>query len=137
MRMVFMAIPDEFHDLFEKQTFAHFSTVMGDGSPHVTPVWVDYDSETEQLLINTEQGRQKERNVRENPSVGVSMTDPDEPYRFVSVRGNVVEIAKEGAVEHINNLAGRYMGRDEYPGLEDEEGARVILRISTDEVVTS
>lgn len=65
------------------------------------------------------------------------MTDPDEPYRFVSVRENVVNITEEGAVEHINDLAGRYMGRDEYPGLEDEEGERVIIRISTDEVRTS
>lgn len=132
-----MAIPEAFHDMFEKQTFAHFSTLMEDGTPHVTPVWVDYDTETEQLLINTEQGRQKEQNVRENPKVGVSMTDPDEPYQFVSVRGEVVEITEEGAVEHINDLAGRYMGRDEYPGLEEEEGKRVILRISTDEVATS
>ena len=132
-----MAIPEEFNDLFEKQTFAHFSTLLPDGTPHVTPVWVDYDAETEQLLINTETGRQKERNVRENPNVGVSMTDPDEPYRFVSVRGKVVNITEEGAVEHINDLTGRYMDRDEYPGLDEEEGERVILQISTDEVMTS
>lgn len=132
-----MAIPAEFNDLFEKQTFAHFSTLLPDGTPHVTPVWVDYDAETEQLLINTETGRQKERNVRENPNVGVSMTDPDDSYRFVSVSGKVVNITSEGAVEHINDLAGRYMGRDTYPNLEEEEGKRVILQISTDGVMTS
>ncbi|MFC6836536.1 PPOX class F420-dependent oxidoreductase [Halomarina ordinaria] len=132
-----MAIPDEFHDFFEKRTFAHFATLMPDGTPQVTPVWVDYDADREEVLVNTARGRRKERNASEDPKVGVSMVDPDDPYRFVSVRGRVVEFQEEGAVEHIDDLARRYMDVEEYPGHDEEEGARVILRISTDEVATS
>lgn len=130
-------IPARFHDLFDVKTFAHFSTVMPDGTPHVTPVWVDYDSEAQRVLVNTARGRRKERNVRRDPAVGVSMTDPDDPYRFVSVQGEVVEVTEEGAVAHIDELAGRYMGADEYPNKGDEEGARVVLKIRPDEVAHS
>jgi PPOX class probable F420-dependent enzyme len=128
------SIPEEFHDLFERETFAHFATMMPDGTPQVTPVWVDYDAETDRVLINTERGRRKEKNVRRNPNVGLSMTDPDDSYRFVSVRGEVDELTEEGAVDHINQLAQRYMGVEEYPGLGEEEGARVKLRIRPDDV---
>jgi len=72
-----VAIPDDYLDLFEKPTFAHLGTVLPTGGPHVTPVWVDYDAEREHVLVNTERGRQKARNVRENPAVGVSMCDPE------------------------------------------------------------
>lgn len=132
-----MQVPDVFHDLFEKQTFAHVSTVMPDGSPQVTPVWIDYDADADQLLFNTARSRRKERNLRENPAVAVSMTDPDDPYRFLSVRGTVAEMTEDGAVEHINALAQRYMGVEEYPNLGDEAGARVIVRIDPETVVTS
>ncbi len=132
-----MAIPKAFHDLFERRTFAQFATVMPDGTPQVTPVWIDYDPKTEQLLVNTARGRRKERNVRENPKVGVSMLDPEDPYRYVSVRGRVVKTTQEGAMEHIDTLAQRYMDREEYPHHGEEQGPRVIIRISTDRVVTS
>lgn len=130
------SVPEEFHDLFEHQTFAHFATKMADGTPHVTPVWVDYDSEADRVLVNTARGRQKERNVRHNPQVGLSMVDPDDSYRFLSIQGEVDERREEGAVEHINELAGRYMGVEEYPGLEEEEGARVQIRIRPTTVTT-
>jgi len=132
-----MAIPEAFHDLFRRRTFAQFATVLPDGTPHVTPVWIDYDPEAEQLLVNTARGRRKERNVRENPKVGVSMLDPEDPYRYVSVRGRVVEVTEEGAVEHIDSLARRYMDREKYPHHGEEQGQRVIIRISTDRVATS
>ncbi|MFC7155615.1 PPOX class F420-dependent oxidoreductase [Halomarina halobia] len=132
-----MAIPQEFHDLFEKRTFAHVATVMPDGTPQVTPVWVDYDADAEELLVNTARGRLKERNVSRDPKVGVSLVDPDDPYRFVSVRGRVTDLQEERADEHINELAKRYMGVDEYPNRDAESGARVIVRISTDHVATA
>lgn len=132
-----MQVPDSFHDMFEKQTFAHVSSILPDGSPHVTPVWIDYDEDAGHLLFNTARGRRKERNLRANPDVAVSMTDPDDPYRFLSVQGEVVELTEDGAVEHINQLAQRYMDVDEYPNLGDEDGARVIVRIEPDHVVTS
>ncbi|KZN24284.1 PPOX class F420-dependent enzyme [Haladaptatus sp. R4] len=128
------SIPEEFRDLFERKAFANFATVMPDGTPQVTPVWVGYDGDY--LLVNTAEGRQKERNVRRNPKVGLSILDPDDPYRFVSVRGEVEAVTEDGAVEHANELTKRYMGQDEYPNLDQEEGARVIIRIRPDRVVT-
>jgi len=128
------SIPEEFHDLFEKATFAHVTTMSPDGKPHTTPVWVDYDAEDDRLLVNTERGRRKARNVDADPTVSVSMTDPDNPYRFLSVTGEVDEVTTEGAREHIDALAKRYMGEDEYPNPIETE--RVILRIRADEVLS-
>ncbi len=128
-----MDVPADYEDLFEKKTFAHFATTLPDGRPHVTPVWVDYDSDANELLINTARGRRKTRNVQSDPVVGISMVDPDNQYRSLSVTGTVTEITPDGAVEHINALAGRYMGVEEYPNL-DSSNERLILRIHPDEV---
>ncbi|AGB32975.1 putative F420-dependent enzyme [Natrinema pellirubrum DSM 15624] len=128
-----VSIPEGFHDLFEKATFAHVATLTDEGLPHVTPVWIDYDTADDRLLINTERGRQKERNVRNNPGVGVSMTDPEDPYRFLSVIGEVEEVTTDGARAHIDELARRYQDVDEYqPTIETE---RVMLRIRPDRVL--
>lgn len=132
---IMVKIPEEFLDLFERKTFADFATVMPDGTPHVTPVWVDYDGEY--VLVNTARGRQKERNITRNPRVGLSMMDPDDPYRFVSVRGQVAELTESGAVEHIDSLAGRYLGLDEYPNHGTEDEPRVIVKIRPGHVATS
>lgn len=126
------SIPETFHDLFEKKTFAHVATLTEDGMPHVTPVWIDYDEDGDRLLINTERGRRKERNLRDNPSVGVSMIDPNNPYRSLSVIGEVEEITTEGAREHIDELAQRYTGDDYQIPIQTE---RVILRIRADEAM--
>jgi PPOX class probable F420-dependent enzyme len=126
------SIPEEFQDLFEKRTFAHVGTLLPNGAPHVTPVWVDYDADADRLLVNTERGRRKERNVRSDPRVGVSMVDPEDPYRMLSVIGEVDAITTEGAREHIDELARRYMDVDEYPNPIETE--RVILEIRPDEV---
>lgn len=128
------AIPETFHDLFEKQTFAHLTTMTPDGDPHTTPVWIDYDAEADRILVNTERGRRKERNVARDPTVSVSMTDPDNPYRFLSVTGGVEATTTDGAREHIDALAERYLGEDEYPTPIETE--RVILRIKPDDVIT-
>ncbi len=113
-------ISDDYHDLFERKSFANLATLTPDGTPQIAPVWVGYDCD--HLLVNTAKGRQKEKNVRRNPKVGINVLDPDDPYRYVSVRGEVVEVTEDGAVEHINELTERYMGRDEYPNLGEEEG---------------
>ena len=126
------SIPDEMLDLFEKATFAHFATMTPMGYPHVTPVWVDYDADTGHLLVNTERERRKAKNVAANPKVGVSMIDPDNPYRFLSAFGDVDEITTDGARDHIDTLAKRYMGEDEYPNPIQSE--RVILRIAPERV---
>lgn len=126
-------VPDDFRDLFETQTFAHVATLLPDGTPHSVPVWIDYDPEENLVLFNTVRGSRKEQNLEENCHVAVSMTDPDDPYRFLSVRGEVVEITEEGAVEHVDRLAQRYMGVEEYPR-GDESGERVVVKIRPNSV---
>lgn len=128
-------IPESHVDIFEAESFAQFATVMPDGTPQVTPVWVDHDAR-EAVLVNTARGRQKERNVSRNPKVGVSVYDPADPYRYVSVRGEA-ELVEEGAAAHIDELAKQYMDVDEYPHHGEESGSRVVVRIPADNVVTS
>lgn len=128
-------IPEAVIDLFERETFAHFGTVMPDGTPQITPVWIDHDGDD--ILINTARGRLKERNVSRNPRVGVCVLDPDDPYRYVSVRGTVVEITTDGAAEHIDTLARRYMDAQEYPHHGEEQGPRVLIRVRPTDVVTN
>lgn len=125
------AIPEAYHDLFERETVAHLATLTPAGAPHVTPVWIDYDRDADHLLVNTERGRRKERNVRRNPSVGLSMVDPDDPYRPLSVIGTVTEMTTDGARAHIEALSERYLDRP-YPSRIETE--RVVLRIRPDEV---
>ena len=126
------SIPSDFRDLFEKQTFAHLATLLPDGSPHVTPVWVDYDADDDRLLVNTERDRRKEKNARNDPRVAISMSDPDDPYRMLSVTGEVDEVTTEGARDHIDELAKRYVGEDEYPNPIQTE--RVIISIRPENV---
>jgi PPOX class probable F420-dependent enzyme len=90
----------EFLDLFKKKSFAHLATVEPDGSPHVTPVWVDYDGQY--ILANSAKGRQKDRNMIERPNVTLDVLDPDNPYRYFAIQGRVVDVTEEGAREHIN-----------------------------------
>lgn len=125
-------IPTAYHDLFEKRTFAHIGTVLPNGAPHITPVWIDYDAEDDRLLVNTERGRQKDRNVRRHPDVGLSMLDPDDPYRYLAVVGTVTEATTEGARDHIDALAQRYVGTDYQNSIQTE---RVILRIRPDRLI--
>jgi PPOX class probable F420-dependent enzyme len=126
-------IPDGFRDLFEKPTFAHLTTMNPDGTPHATPVWIDYDADANRLLVNTVSGRRKARNAAADPTVAVSMIDSESHYRFLSVTGEVTEITAEGASEHIDSLARRYLGRDRYP--KENRSERVIVRIRPDEVM--
>lgn len=119
-------IPEEFLDIFEKKAFANLATLLPNGSPQVTPVWCDYDGEY--VMVNTALGRQKDRNMRRNPRVALSLLDPDNPYRYLEVRGRVAGITEEGADQHIDNLAKKYMGLDEYPYRRPGE-KRVIFKI--------
>jgi len=112
-------IPDTHADVLEKPSFAHFSTLMDDGSPHTAPVWVDMDGGL--IVVNSAEGRLKDRNVRRDPRVAISLTDPENPYRSLAIRGKVVKITNEGADAHIDALAKKYMGVDEYPFRSKEE----------------
>ena len=125
-------IPASVHDLFEKPILAHLATIMSDGTPQVTPVWVDYDGNY--ILINTSQDRQKTLNMKRQPKVGLDMVDAANPQHWLSVRGKVVEITEEGALEHIHKLSKKYTGNDKYGFLRPGE-VRVICKIATDRVI--
>lgn len=119
-------IPEKYKDLFDKKAFANLATVMPDGRPQVTPVWVDYDGNY--VLVNSARGRQKDKNMKRNASVALSILDPDNPYRYLEVRGNVAEITEEGADQHIDKMAKKYMGVDRYPYRRPGE-VRVLYKI--------
>lgn len=107
-------IPEKYLDLFgDKKAFACLATVMPDGSPQVTPIWFDFTGG--KLRINTARGRVKDRNMTQNAVVALAILDPDNPYRYVQIRGRVALITEEGADAHINSLAKKYMGVDTYP----------------------
>ncbi|HVF88939.1 MAG TPA: PPOX class F420-dependent oxidoreductase [Blastocatellia bacterium] len=119
-------IPENYKDLFDKKAFANLATVMPDGTPQVTPVWVDYDGT--HVLVNSARGRRKDKNMESNPAVALSILDPDNPYRYLEVRGRVVDITEEGADEHIDKMAKKYMGVETYP-LRSANETRVIYKI--------
>lgn len=119
-------IPEQYLDLFQKRAFANLVTLMPDGSPQVTPVWCDYDGE--HVVINSAKGRQKDRNMRREPRVALSLLDPVNPYRYLEVRGTVREITEEGAAEHIDKMAKKYLNRDKYPYAKPGE-VRVLYKI--------
>ena len=126
-------IPQEFRDLLTKKAFAHLATIMPDGSPQVTPVWIDFDGG--HVRINSAKGRIKDKNMRRNGRVALAIQDPDNPYRYLAVRGRVEEITEAGADTHIDSLAKKYLGQDRYPHRQPAE-VRVIYRIRPERVST-
>ena len=124
-------IPDKFRDLFTKKAFAHLGTLMPDGSPQVTPVWVDLDGAF--IRVNTAKGRVKDKNMRRNKKVALSITDPENPYRHIAVQGEVAEITEQGADAHIDALAKKYLGKDKYPFRQPGE-QRVIYKIRPEKI---
>jgi PPOX class probable F420-dependent enzyme len=124
-----MTFPQKYLDLFEPETKAHLflATIMPDGSPQVTPVWFDNDGKY--ILINTNEGRVKDRNMKERPKVAMVIQDPADPFRYLQVRGEVVAYSREGADEHIDKLCRRYRGKpwDYRPGQK-----RIIFKIRPD-----
>jgi PPOX class probable F420-dependent enzyme len=122
-----VAIPEKFLDLFTgKKAFANIATVMPDGTPQVTPVWFDYTGG--KLRINTARGRVKDKNMKAGAPVALAIMDPDNPYRYIQVRGTVTGETEKGANEHIDSLAKKYMGVDKYP-FHAPDSTRVIYEI--------
>ena len=119
-------IPASHRDLLTKKTFAHLATMMKDGSPQVTPVWFDVDGPY--VRVNSAVGRLKDKNMRRDPRVALSILDPDNPYRYLEIRGRVVDITEAGGAAHIDSLAKKYMGLDTYP-MHQPGIARVIYKI--------
>ena len=105
-------IPASHHDLLKDETraFAFVATTMADGSPQVTPVWFNHDGE--HILINSAEGRVKDENMRERPRVAVTIMDLSKPYRYVQLRGEVIEATAEGGAEHIHELSRKYRGEN-------------------------
>jgi PPOX class probable F420-dependent enzyme len=127
------SIPDKYRDLFTKRAFASLATLMPDGSPQVTPVWVDLEGDL--VLVNTARGRQKDKNMRRDPRVAMAIIDPENPYRYLEIRGRVAEITEEGADTHIDKMAKKYLGADKYPYRQPSE-TRVIFKIQPERVNT-
>jgi len=121
-----MIFPEEYQDLFKPETraFLFLATTMPDGSPQVTPVW--FDSDGEHILINTNEGRVKDQNMKARPKVAMVIQDPSTPYRYLQIRGEVVELIREGAEEHINELSLRY---DNQPFNHRKGQKRIIYKI--------
>ena len=120
-------IPATYLDLLQqKTTFANLATIMPDGSPQVTPVWFDYTNG--KIRVNSVKGRVKTRNMREGAPVALSILDPDNPYRYIQIRGRVEHMTEDGAAAHIDSLAKKYLGKDKYPFSQPGE-VRVLFEI--------
>jgi PPOX class probable F420-dependent enzyme len=126
-------IPESYLDLIkdESKAFGCLATLMKDGSPQLTPIWFNTDGKY--LLINSAKGRIKDRNMRRNPHVAFTILDPKDPYRYMQIRGEVVEITTQGAREHIDALAKKYTGRDKYTSGPAEQ-IRVMYKILPESV---
>jgi PPOX class probable F420-dependent enzyme len=126
-------IPDQYKDLFSKVAFANLATLMPDGGPQVTPVWFDFDGT--HILVNSAKGRVKDKNMRRNKRVALSIVDPNNAYRHLDVQGEVTEITEQGADAHADKLAKKYLGKDKYPFRQPGE-VRVIYKIRPEKVST-
>jgi PPOX class probable F420-dependent enzyme len=128
------SIPPAFHDLVtSKKAFASLATLMPDGSPQVTPVWFDYDGA--RLRVNTAKGRVKDKNMRRAGLVALAIQDPENPYRYLGIRGRVESISEEGADAHIDALTRKYLGQDRYPYRQPGE-VRIVYTIRPERVWT-
>jgi PPOX class probable F420-dependent enzyme len=130
------------HDIFSEpilkffadRNFAFISTINKDGSPQVTPTWIDMDEERGLVLINTAVGRLKQKNVSRDPRVSISMIDGrDNPYSMVTIKGKVIEQSTNGANEHIDKLARKYLNTDKYPA-HTPNITRIILIIKPEKI---
>jgi PPOX class probable F420-dependent enzyme len=117
--------------LFEGKNFAFVATLMKDGWPQITPTWVDL--EDGRILVNTAEGRLKQKNISRDDRIAISVADQSNPYHMVTIRGRVVEQTKEGADEHIDKFAKKYLNVDKYP-LRSPDEKRIILKIKPERV---
>jgi PPOX class probable F420-dependent enzyme len=127
------AVPETHIDLLkdEKKAFIYLATIMPDGSPQVTPIWFNTDGEY--ILINSAKGRIKDRNMRARPNVTLCIQDPSNPYRYLQIRGTVLEITTDGADDHIDSLTLKYRGIPKYPSRQPGE-QRVKYKIRIEKI---
>ncbi len=126
-----MDLPAALLELLHRPSTCYLATLMPDGSPHLTQVWVDTDGE--HVLINSVEGFRKIRNIARDPRVALTVSDPDRPTRYFSVRGRVLDVTRDGAVDHIEKLAQRYLGRP-YPWWGGRDQVRLLLTIEADKI---
>ena len=124
-------IDDSVIQLLTGKNFAFVATLMKDGSPQITPTWIDFDGKA--ILINTAEGRTKQKNASRDPRIAISIVDHNNPYNMVTIRGKVIEQTTKGVDEHIDKLAKRYLGVDKYPFRSATE-KRVILKVQPENV---
>jgi PPOX class probable F420-dependent enzyme len=117
--------------LIERPVLASLATLNPDGSPQITPLWIDLDGDN--VLFNTAQGRKKARNLEQDARVAVSVVDPDDPYNVVALQGTVIDVSTEGADGHIDSLAHKYLGVDTYP-MRREGEVRIKVTVRTDRI---
>lgn len=122
---------DDVAKLFRGKNFAHIATLSKDGYPQITPTWIDIEDGI--ILINTAEGRAKQKNVSRDPRVAISVIDQTNPYNMVTVKGKVIEQTIAGAAEHIDKLAKKYLGVDKYPFRSSSE-KRIILKIKPEKI---
>jgi PPOX class probable F420-dependent enzyme len=125
------AISPGLQKLLREPAFCELATLMPDGSPHIAQVWVDTDGE--HILINAPERTQKARNVRRDPRVAVNVVDPGNAYRAAAVRGKVEDVTWEGADDHIDRLAYKYLGQEKYPFHRPDQ-VRVIIKITPEKI---
>lgn len=118
-------------ELLRAKNFAHVATIAPDGTPHVAVVWVGVDGDD--VLLNSAEGRVWPRNLRRDPRVVVTVVNHDNSYEYVAIRGEAVEITPDGADEHIDALAKKYLDEDEYPFRKEGE-VRLKIRVRPDKV---
>ena len=127
-------IPASHADILTKPAFANLATLNPDGSPQVTPVWVDFDGS--HVIVNTARGRVKAKNLAREPRVALSIADPANPYRYLGIQGRVVEMTEKGGDAHIDKMAKKYLGKDSYPFRKAGE-VRIVVKIEPDKVHTN
>ena len=123
-------LSDKCKEMLKKPVFAHLATLMPDGAPQVSPVWIDIDGDL--LVVNSAAGRVKDKNMRRDARVAISVTDPNNAYQAFMLRGHVTQVTTDGADAHIDRMAKKYMDKDTYPFRQPTE-VRVIYRIAVDQ----
>lgn len=126
-----MSLSPEIKKLFEDKNLAFVATLMKDGTPQITPIWVDIENDI--IVINTAEGRIKQKNLLRDPRVAISIVDRNNPYNMVTIRGKVVEQTTTGADLHIDKMAKKYLGVDKYPFARSGE-KRILLKVKSEKV---
>lgn len=125
------SLPESVKNLIEAKSYANLGTLMPDGTPQVVQTWVDHEGDL--ILINTYEGSQKHKNVMKNPKVGLDICDPTNPGNVAAIRGRVTEVTLDGAQEHIDKLAKKYLGQDKYPMRPGMR--RIIIKIEANRII--